>query len=162
MQSARDIYQANLDAVTRAFWTRRFDRLPFHIGIPGQMITDDGEIVIGSTDELIVLMQDFREKLASLGGVSYHRRCRHARFADTQNSVVIGLHDTVLKDAKDVVIGAYSNRMTLMRDDHTWKSVRIDSSAENKKFNVVSPDFAKAQREEFQRINDRLGTGLPD
>ncbi|MEO1732518.1 MAG: hypothetical protein AAFR45_02640 [Pseudomonadota bacterium] len=158
MQNAHEIYQENLDLVSRAFWHRRFDLLPKYLGIPNQVITKDEEIVISSADELICLMQDFREKLITLGGYAYRRECQEAVFANERKNVILGRHQTFLLNADEAVIGTYENRMTLMRIEDRWLGVRIDSSAENKTFNVVSPDFAEAQRREFEQLNQRPQT----
>ncbi len=47
---AARIYQANLDAVSRALWDTRPDILPGHIAMPGSMSTADAEMRLETPD----------------------------------------------------------------------------------------------------------------
>ncbi|TNF57905.1 MAG: hypothetical protein EP307_12990, partial [Rhodobacteraceae bacterium] len=61
MQSARDIYQSNLDRVSHALLTRDLTLMLTHLALPQVMMTDDTEVVISSADELLIAMTEYRD-----------------------------------------------------------------------------------------------------
>ncbi|MBF9031044.1 hypothetical protein HKCCE3408_11625 [Rhodobacterales bacterium HKCCE3408] len=146
MNSARDIYQANLDAVSAALLAGDTDAMTRHLALPNLMATEDAEIVISSVEELDLVMTDFRDQLLARGVVRYHRICRQARFVPGLWDMITGIHDTwcTTRDGTPCV-DRYESHMTLIRIGGDWKAARVESAIRNTDLAVLSPDIAAAQ-----------------
>lgn len=130
MQTARDIYQANLDAVTRALWVMDVAAAREHIALPKRMVTDEGDFVVTNEADMRLLMQDFRNRLTSLGAEAYHRVCLTAQFANARQDIIHGTHRTfILRDGQMLVHGR-DNHMVLVKNLKGWQVTEIDASVE--------------------------------
>ncbi len=151
MQTARDIYQYNLDCVSRALFEGDLATMLDHLALPHLMMTADTEVVIASPDELLIGITDYREYLAATGVTGYSRVCRQASFVPSRNDLIVGRHDSVLvrKGQREPVL--YANRMTLMRIEGRWMSVQIEMDGCNADNPVIADDMAHAQRRDHDR-----------
>ena len=74
---AMQIYQDNLDAVSKALMDGDLREVMRYIAIPNMMSTHDTEIVMSSPEELDMVITDFREALLDRGVMpllSYRQR----------------------------------------------------------------------------------------
>ncbi|MEC3862476.1 hypothetical protein VK792_14380 [Mesobacterium sp. TK19101] len=149
MATARDIYQANLDAVTRALWTRDLELMLRHLAIPNMMLTADREIVLSSALEMEIAMNDFRDHLGRLGAQEYHRVCKDAVFLDKDRQTLAGRHVTYILREGEQIMAPYWNDMTLLLIDGQWKGTRIESTACNAAFPIICDDMARGQKSEI-------------
>ena len=151
MQTARAIYQHNLDCVSRALLEGDLATMLEHLALPHLMVTDDTQVVIASPDELLIGMNGYREYLAATGVTSYSRVVRQASFVPSRSDLIVGRHDSViLRDGQpDPVL--YPNRMTLMRIEGRWMSVQIEMDGRNADNPVIAADMAQAQRRDHDR-----------
>lgn len=151
MQSARDIYQSNLDRVSHALLTRDLTLMLTHLALPQVMMTDDTEVVISSADEMLIAMTEYRDYLERAGVVAYRRTCREAAFLPGRSDMIVGQHDTVLERPGQEAPKPYPNHMTLMRIEGQWKAIRIEMDGCNSENPVIVTDMAHAQRHDLSR-----------
>lgn len=148
---AATIYQANLDAVSRALWTSDLQLALTHLALPNQTVTADTEYVMTSPDDLHIIMSEFLAGLRSLGADGYLRVCRGARFTTADRDVIVGEHDTFLLAGGQSLRPPYLNVMTLVRSSGgQWLACRIEAVEHNSVVPIISPDLARAQQRDLQ------------
>ena len=150
---AMQIYQDNLDAVSKALMDGDLREVMRYIAIPNMMSTHDTEIVMSSPEELDMVITDFREALLDRGVSSYVRTCLDADFVVGRDDMIAGRHRTDTADAKGVPITSYLNHMVLMRIDGTWMGIWLQSIMANTELQILSPDIAAAQAEARRVLN---------
>lgn len=149
---AAAIYQANLDAVSKALWTSDLQLALKHLALPNQTVTADTEYVMTSPDDVHIIMTEFVAGMRAMGADSYLRVCRGARFTTTDRDVIVGEHDTFLLNRGELLRPPYLNVMTLVRSsDERWLACRIESVEHNSVVPIISPDLALAQQRDLQR-----------
>ena len=153
---AATIYQANLDAVSKALWTSDLQLALQHLALPNQTVTADTEYVMTSPDDVHIIMTDFLDGLRALGADAYLRVCRGARFTTADRDVIVGEHDTFLLKEGQPLRPPYLNVMTLVRStDDRWLACRIEAVEHNSVVPIISPDLARAQQRDLQTFRDR-------
>jgi hypothetical protein len=151
--TASAIYQANLDAVSRALWAEDLALALEHLAIPNQTVTADAEFVVTSPDELFIIMTEFRAGMRAMGADSYLRVCRSAGFTTPKRDVIVGEHDTFLLAAGQQLRPPYLNIMTLVRGtDGRWRACRVEAAEHNSAVPIISPDLAAAQQRDLLRV----------
>jgi hypothetical protein len=160
--TAAAIYQANLDAVSKALWTADLQLALDHLALPNQTVTADAEYVMTSPDDLHIILTEFLAGLRALGADSYLRVCRSARFMAATQDVIVGEHDTFLLKAGQLLRPPYLNVMTLVRSaEGRWLGCRIEAAEHNTAVPIISPDLAIAQQRDLQsRFRDIPGSLL--
>lgn len=152
---ARACYQTNLDAVSRALWTRDVDLMLRHISLPSEMMTADTRVVVASAEEMSILANEFRDVLEAMGADDYVRTCRSARFVPGQPDIIEGDHDTAILRRGTLLRPVIRNRMTLVRTGRgEWQALRIMAESRNSETPIISPDLAEGQRAALQRLLD--------
>lgn len=136
-ESATDIYQAHLDAVSEALWAREFDTLLEHIHFPSFIETDDEMLRIDTPDAYLPSLGSFRRKLETLGATAYHRLCREAVFANDDPNRIEGVHETFALNGATPVMQPYLNHMTLIRIDGRWRGAGIRSATSNTIWQII-------------------------
>lgn len=149
MVTARDIYQANLDAATRALWTRDLALMLEHLALPTMMVTEDCEFVLSSALELEIAMNELCDHLGRLGVQECHRLCRQAAFVDGTGKTLRGRHATYLLREGVQVMPPYWSETTLLEINGRWQVTRLAASVCNKAFPFICEDMAKAQKAEI-------------
>lgn len=145
--TAAEIYQRNLDAVTRALWSGDLALMLDHISLPNQMLTEDAEFIIASADEMFELMTDFRLSLQRMGADGYRRICRFASYLGDRQEIIIGQHETHVLQGDRLLRPVYLNDMTLIRTaTGDWHGIRIEARARNVAPQILSPDMVLSQR----------------
>lgn len=146
------IYQANLDAVSKALWTSDLQLALRHLALPNQTMTADTEYVMTSPDDVHIIMTEFAAGLRAMGADSYLRVCRGARFTTTERDVIVGEHDTFLLGGGQPLRPPYLNVMTLIRSaEGHWLACRIEAVEHNSVVPIISPDLARAQQRDLQK-----------
>lgn|GEM_PF-976420 len=160
--SAEAIYQANLDAVSKALWTADVKLALDHLALPNQIVTADAEYVMTSPDDVHIILTDFLAGLRAMGADSYLRVCRGARFMSSTKDVIVGEHDTFLLQSGKLLRPPYLNVMTLVRSaEGRWLGCRVEATERNTAVPIISPDLAIAQRRDLQnRFRDIPGSLL--
>lgn len=149
---ASAIYQANLDAVSKALWTSDLKLALEHLALPNQTVTADAEYVMTSPDDVLIIMTDFVAGLRAMGADSYLRVCRSARFTTADRDVIVGEHDTFLLSGGQQLRPPYLNVMTLVRSAKgRWLACRIEAMERNSIVPIISPDLALAQQRDLQQ-----------
>ena len=146
--SARDIYQTNLDRVSLALWTRNLPMMLRHLAIPNRMTTLDAEIVLGSPEELEIAIHDLRDHLDRIGAEWYERRCLEAAFVPFNPDMIMGRHITLIRRDGEAIVEPYVSHMTLMRIGGRWKGTSCDAEGHNSELRVISDDMAEGQKRE--------------
>ena len=149
---AAAIYQANLDAVSRALWTSDLQLALRHLALPSQTVTADTEYVMTSPDDVHIIMTDFVAGLRAMGADSYLRVCRGARYTTADRDVIVGEHDTFLLNGDRLLRPPYLNVMTLIQSaEGRWLACRIEAVEHNSVVPIISPDLALAQQRDLQK-----------
>jgi hypothetical protein len=149
--TAAAIYQANLDAVSKALWTSDLQLALEHLALPNQTVTADAEYVMTSPDDVYIILTDFLAGLRAMGADSYLRVCRSARFTAATGDVIVGEHDTFLLRSGELLRPPYLNIMTLVRSaEGRWLGCRIEAAEHNTAVPIISPDLAIAQQRDLQ------------
>ena len=146
--SAKNIYQYNLDQVSHAFWTRNVYLLLEHVALPIILSTEDRRIVAASTDEVSLLINEFRDYLDSIGAQCYVRRCTGAAFVPGNPDMIVGQHETLIMRGGQYAIKPYLNDMTVVRIDNRWQVTMLDSGAKSGEKDMISADLSDGQKRE--------------
>ncbi len=159
---AKAIYQANLDAVTRAIWAADLDLALGHIGIPHRLMSTEADLVMASPEALGSVIAGILEKLHGLGADSYDRRCVEAEFVAGGTSMIRGRHQTRILRQGVTLCPTYVSDMVLVRGvDGVWRSISIEAAASEKDHPLVSRDVIDGRRRAIQRVAG-LPTATPD
>lgn len=137
MQSAREIYQAHLDAVSVAFWEKDYNTMLSHILFPSFMETDDELIQMETPDDYRPSLHSFRRKLDRHGATAYHRLCRDAVFAADDPKRIEGVHETFALNGATPVMPPYLNQMTLVERDGRWLGAGIRAAVRNIDWHII-------------------------
>ncbi len=154
-EDAISIYQAHLDAVSEALWTRDFDRLLEHIHFPSFVETDDELLRIETPESYLPSVRSFRRKLDQHGATAYHRICLEAVFATDDPTRIEGMHKTYALMGATQVMEPYLNQMTLVNMDGNWLGAGIRAATDNARWHIIThpmtparrPDLAKGERQ---------------
>lgn len=139
---ARDIYQANLDAVSRALLTRDLGLMMQHIAVPGRMSLRDARLDHETPDVLKQALNDFRDTLGAMGITDYHRICIEAAFTDAAKTRIEGRHETHALKGSAYLFPAYDSVMRLrLEEDGNWKGYDIMSNTRNSDTTILSPSL---------------------
>jgi hypothetical protein len=144
---AMQLYQENLDAVSKALMGGDLREMMRHIAIPNMMSTHDTEIVMSSPEELDMVMTDFRTQLLARGVKTFERTCLEADFVAGRDDMIAGRHQTDTLGEAGVAVDTYLNHMVLMRIDGQWKGIWLEAIMSNTELEILSPDIAEAQAE---------------
>ncbi len=145
MTDAREIYQLNLDIVSRAVWTKDCATVLQHLKLPNQMYTADAGMLVRTAEELCAVVEDFRAYLQRMGALDYHRICTEAEVDPDNPDRITGKHRTYILRGGRYVIEPYVNDMVMERVDGHWMATELRAHVENKTCTVVSPRFMRGR-----------------
>ena len=131
MLSAKDIYQAHLDCVSKALWERSYEAILDLIRFPSFVETDTEVLKIDSRECYLPSLISLRETLDRFGVTAYHRLCREAVFTSDDPNRIEGIHETFPLTGTTPVIEPYLNHMTLVQQDGLWQSAGLRSATQN-------------------------------
>lgn len=138
MKAAREIYQANLDAVTALFLASDLDRIGDHLGIPGEARTSDGCVRLETYAQLHAMLREQRASLRRLGATDYLRVCKSAQFSSAAQTCIDGTHETHILRGGSYVMPPYPCEQQLrLCDDSRWRAFRIACKIRNADFSVI-------------------------
>lgn len=140
MISARDIYQAHLDAVTARFMAGDLDPLADYLGVPGEARTSDGWIRLETFEVLLEVLTEQRSSLRRLGATDYLRLCTSARFGDAARTCIDGTHETHILRGGSYILPPYPCEQQLrLCDDGRWRAFRIACTMRKADYSVLGP-----------------------
>ena len=140
--NARAIYQANLDAVSRAVWEQDIDAALAHLELPNRMATQDTEFILVDAAELLRAIANLRESLTRLGATGFHRICQDAVVDPSRPDRIIGRHRSYVLRGGSHVLPPYESQMSLVQTAAGWKANDIYSEVNNRDMTVVGHDGA--------------------
>ncbi|TFL16983.1 hypothetical protein [Jannaschia formosa] len=143
-ENAWQIYQDHLDAVSKAFWARDYDRVVTMMSYPHKMRSGRLCQVVQTPGELIEVAEIARSSMQRLGGTAYHRVCLEAAFNPDDPDHIRGRHRVFLLRGGSYVIDPYESEMCLVRVDGSWLSMGV--SNENNIAIVTTLDPSRAER----------------
>lgn len=120
MPEARRIYQAHLDAVSRALWDRDFRAITDLKHFPHVIRYPGTERRFEKPEDLRANMQAFRTQLDGLGATAYHRVCERASFDPRNRDRINGAHWTYIMRGGNYLSDPYCCEMVLVRDVGVW------------------------------------------
>lgn len=144
--SARALYQAHLDVVTRAFWARSWERCAPHLKLPGTYRSPDCVQELTTVDALKTMFIEQRDGLDRMGATAYHRICASARFVSHDR--IEGSHDTYILRNSTYLLAPFQSSMPLIHENGLWRAQGITTEARNADYTVVGPTL-------FRRLQDR-------
>ena len=150
---ARAIYQACLDAASRAAFTGDLCALLTAFAIPSQIATADRSIVLTSPEELDLAMQDYVERLAENGVSDEHEVCDAAEFVPGMPDMIAGRHVTEWTHADGRPPRRFANRMILMRYPEGWRIMWLQSDLSCDEVEMLSADWVAAQARTLNHIS---------
>ena len=146
MSAAEKIYQAQLDAVSKALWEGKFSELADMMFYPHIMTNHDTEIRVDSPDQLIAAAKEFRKSLIRLGTSEYHRTCVKAAFVEGRDDVIEGEHVTYALRSGTYAIEPMVAYMTLHLIGDRWLGAGIRYVVHNRDLALVTLAETAAQR----------------
>jgi hypothetical protein len=142
MGEAREIYQENLDAVSRSVWNRDWDAVEARLAIPNEIILQDGRAELSDAAAIRRHLAVYRDGLDAQGANGYHRFCVEASFRGTHR--IVGRHRTFVLSGTRRLVKPYDSRMGLSLFGETWKAAWLMVEVENAVLAVVpSEDLSK-------------------
>lgn len=142
---ARRIYQEHLDAASRAAFRGDFNQFLEYIAIPSQVVMADREVVISTSEELELLMQDYALSLQAEGVVAEREWCIEAAFVPNMPDMIAGTNLTEWTFADGRPPRRFANRLVLLHYPVGWKLIWLQSDLACEDLNMISPEFAAAQ-----------------
>ena len=155
MTTVRDIYQANLDAVSEAILTGDLPVLRRHLAIPIMLYGPTSEVVISSVEELEIVVSDYREQLIARGFTAYRRTCIEAEVQPGFPDMIVGRHRTEIMAGRNPLLPPYHCKLALMRIDGSWKAVWEQVECRRDEIEFLSPDFTAAQKRAHSAMGHR-------
>lgn len=147
LQDPLAIYQAQIDAVGRAFWKRDWTRLMTMLALPTQFRTQDARITLTRGDEILQMMQESRDDMDRMNISEYHRIATGARVVDAEKQIIAGQHVTHLMRGGSHARAPYTSRQFIRFEDGRWKCYDLDCAVQNRDLVVIGPKTAKARRD---------------
>ena len=138
MQTAHDIYQARLDAVSRAFWERDFDSVLAGWAFPSFIETDDTVLRLKTPEDYLPTITNFRNSIESYGATAYFRVCREALFSPDDPNRIEGVHEAYVLNGAVPVVDPYLSHSTLIRQDGKWLCVAMRGAVKNKPLTFIT------------------------
>ena len=120
--AARAIYQAHLDSVTRAVWSRAFPEAVAELRFPYFMQTPAAEVTMDRPADAMQDMSVFRDQLDEWSVVDYGRSCLVAGFHPTDPDRIDGAHRTVLLRRGAQALPSFVTAMSLRRTGPVWRA----------------------------------------
>ena len=152
MRHAREIYQANIDGMSRALLTGDIDLMLRHVAVPGVMITRDAEVVLRTVADWQDTMRRFADHMAGIGAETCHRTCVRAKYLGGRGDTSVGLHRTHFQRGTEDWADPFLNQMMLIPIDGQWKSVRLETSRPVADYPIIDVAQAEIQRREFDDL----------
>ncbi|MGH1414105.1 MAG: hypothetical protein ACRBB0_11480 [Pelagimonas sp.] len=152
--SAKAIYQANLDHVSEAVWSRDWDELVNQFVFPLVIRTLDTGSHITLPSQLVQTAQAFRDSLALASAQSYHRVCIEAQFSNPETTIIIGQHRTIALRGGSYVLPPFESDMRLELRTGQWLTGSLFARVNNHDLTVVSPELARFSKQDLD--NDRF------
>ncbi|MEF3048377.1 hypothetical protein [Pseudotabrizicola sp. L79] len=156
MPSAVAIYQSNLDQVSEALWRGDVPGILHHIALPNSMLTEDASFIINSSDEMVIVANDFRDHMISVGADGYRRTCISARYVSLRKDLIVGMHETRLRAGDRPFGQPFLNRMTLLHRQGRWQAVLLETSIKNTDLTILSPDLVECQKQALAKLGVSL------
>jgi hypothetical protein len=141
-----EIYQANLDAVSRAVWDADMETALAHIAVPSRMVTPDADVTLEHRQALERALRELRDSMRRMGASAFIRICKGARFLDGDPRRIGGSHVTHILRGATGVLPPYESRMILQRFEDGWKQVEIFAHVSNRHITVISESLATEHR----------------
>ncbi|WP_439138424.1 nuclear transport factor 2 family protein [Roseicyclus sp.] len=141
------IYQAQIDAVGRAFWKRDWTRLMTLLALPTQLRTTDARITLTGHDEALQMMQELRDDMDRMNVSEYHRIATDAQLVDAESRIIAGQHITHIMRGGSHARAPYTSRQFIRFEDGLWKCYDLDCEVQNRDLAVVGPKTARARRD---------------
>ncbi|MEM9755058.1 MAG: hypothetical protein AAF914_03645 [Pseudomonadota bacterium] len=123
-EDPRTLYQANLDAVSRAIWDEDWDRMLRYLAIPNTMAFRNGRHVFETPEDMVAAAQRQRESFRRHAADDWHRLCRAARYDGPDK--ITGHHVSFVLRGATYRLEPFTSRMTLQRIDGRWLSAGCD------------------------------------
>ena len=142
---ARRIYQEHLDSASQAAFRGDFEEFLKHVAIPSRVEMADREIVISTSEELELVMQDYALRLQAEGVISERERCIEATFVPNMPDMIAGTSLTEWTFADGRPPRRFANRIVLLRYPDGWKLMWLQSDLACEDLDMISPEFAAAQ-----------------
>lgn len=146
-KSAETIYQSNLDAVTRKFFTGDLSGVGDLIAIPSNVHTSDASLRIERMEDLLVMLNEQRESLMRLGTTEYHRICIEAAFANPPGTRIMGRHRTYVLRGGTYLMDPYLCEQTLVKEGSFWRASDIRCGLKNRDYTIVGPRTVESVRQ---------------
>lgn len=137
-RNAVEIYQENLDAVSRAFWDRDWAQM-LSLMAPGPVSTQDAASELRDRADILPAMMAVRDSFARQRITEYHRICQAAAFEDDCRCAISGTHITHVLRGSAPALKPYINQMRLERRDGVWRCCGLHSDASNRDLLMVPP-----------------------
>lgn len=146
LRSAAEIYQANLDAVSRMLFAGDLDRIGCHIAVPCAVHTQDSSQRIEQLDDLMVMLREQRDCLRRLGATEYHRICIEAEFTDPTGLRIRGHHRTYLLRGGSYLMEPYPCEQQIELQGDDWKALDLNCQMRNSELTLVGPQLMEHLR----------------
>lgn len=143
-QTARDIYQAYLDRVSRALLERDFDCVIDHYHLPHELASRTSSVVFHEIEVLRRALLGLRESFDQLGVNALLRLCTEAEFLPGTRDRIVGRHTSYALRGAVHAVPPYQSRMELVRGPDRWQSASIHSDIGDSHVTLVSPTHGHA------------------
>lgn len=147
LQDPLAIYQAQIDAVGRAFWKRDWTRLMTMLALPTQLRTTDARITLTGHDEALQMMQELRDDMDRMNVSEYNRIATGAQLFDAESRIIAGQHITHIMRGGSHARAPYPSRQFIRFEDGLWKCYDLDCEVQNRDLAVIGPKTAQARRD---------------
>ena len=145
--SAQDIYQQQMDTVSRALLARDLETVLRHMGFPNVMEVEEGEVTINSEDEMRACLEAQISSMRRMRITEYHRICLEAEFRDPLGTEIEGRHVSHFLSGGGHAMPPYQSRMTLrLSSEGVWQSTSLRSALRNRDLTVLCPYVAATGR----------------
>ncbi|KHQ50462.1 hypothetical protein [Mameliella alba] len=146
VQSAAEIYQANLDVGSRMFFAGDLDRIGSHIAVPCAVHTQDSSQRIERLEDLLVMLREQPDSLRRLGTTEYHRICIKAEFTDPTGQRIRGQHGTYLLRGGSYLMERSPCEQLIELQGDDWKALDLDRQMRNSDLTMVGPQLMEHLR----------------
>ncbi len=135
--TAQTVYQETLDILSRALMVGDWEVAQARIKLPHVQRTQSTEIVVETTEDLIIGLTAFRAALQGRGATHLVRLATDAEFMS--ENYLAGHHVTHTLNNAVPVVESYANRMVLLREDDIWKVLEVESMLDNPHWPIHIP-----------------------
>ncbi|HPD91782.1 MAG: hypothetical protein H6900_01545 [Rhodobacter sp.] len=159
---ARAVYEAHLRAASRAAFSGDLRGLLARFAIPSQIAMADRSIVITSSEELDLALQDYVHRLQAEGITDEREWCDDAVVVRGMPDLISGRHTTEWHFGDGRPPRRFGNRMVLLRHPEGWKLLWLRSDLACDEMELLSAEFVAAQALAFKPLNSgRRRDGAP-